>query len=329
MAYIKKVTTGSLIVAQSCFPLSLEKEFQDCLRENVVLRMFVDGLCILSYLEDAKVIHGASEISKSGSPASHSFDQHTTSTSTMGLVSHSEAVVSLTSSAISTPTPTTTTAHMSQSSLIDLDKASQLALAGDVGYPVDASMNQTETAPIIEQTSTTPVGLESSFSELSGAIATTSSVGNTSAGTIASFYLPSSDTGYIGVSPDYSPSSIASERLSSLPAIELVDAPNTVKGEKADIRQARRRRNKMAAKMYHTGNVNSEVLGLQQEINQMKEDKKRLIERCQFLEGEINRLKQLVSSDREPKSVAHSSKVDTQSSSADECLVSNFPQVGH
>ena len=157
-------------------------------------------------------------------------------------------------------------------------------------------------------------------------------MGNTSAGTC--FYLPSSDAGYIGVSPDYSASSTASESLSSPPDIELVDAPNTVKGEKADIRQIRRRKNKMAGvavKMYHTGNINSKVLGLQQEINQMKEDKKRLIERCQFLEREINRLKQLVSSDREPKSVAHSSKVDpfgTQSSSADECLVSNFPQVG-
>ena len=149
----------------------------------------------------------------------------------------------------------------------------------------------------------------------------TSSVGSTSAG--ASYYTPSPDPiyfNYTGGSPKDSSSSLSSkssgkrsplpdsrDKIVDMPFYQfkkILDDPNVDCDKKEEVKNIRKRgKNKVAAKNCRQKKIEV-VLGLQQEVDQMKDDKKRLNMRCQGLEREINMLKQRCSSFR---SLSHSS----------------------
>ena len=136
----------------------------------------------------------------------------------------------------------------------------------------------------------------------------TSSVGSSSSG--ACYYPPSPSPGACN-----SPSSSKSprkggnsrDRLVDMPFYQfkkILDDPNVDPTEKEEVKNIRKRgKNKVAAKNCRQKKIEV-VMGLQQEVDRMKEEKKRLDLKCQGLEREINNLKQRCSSFR---SLAYSS----------------------
>ena len=134
----------------------------------------------------------------------------------------------------------------------------------------------------------------------------TSSVGSSSSG--ACYYAPSPG-GCNSPSSSKSPGkmSLANDRLVDMPFYQfkkILDDPNVDLTEKEAAKNIRKRgKNKVAAKNCRKKKIEV-VLGLQQEVDRMKEEKKRLDLKCQGLEREINSLKQRCSSFR---SLAYSS----------------------
>lgn len=85
---------------------------------------------------------------------------------------------------------------------------------------------------------------------------------------------------------------------------KILDDPSVDPTEKEEVKTIRKRgKNKVAAKNCRQKKIEV-VMGLQQEVERMKEEKKRLDSKCQGLEREINSLKQRCSSFR---SLAYSS----------------------
>ena len=134
----------------------------------------------------------------------------------------------------------------------------------------------------------------------------TSSVGSSSSG--ACYYAPSPG-GCNSPSSSKSPEklSLANDKLVDMPFYQfkkILDDPNVDPNEKETAKNIRKRgKNKVAAKNCRQKKIEV-VLGLQQEVDRMKEEKKRLDLKCQGLEREINSLKQRCSSFR---SLAYSS----------------------
>lgn len=134
----------------------------------------------------------------------------------------------------------------------------------------------------------------------------TSSVGSSSSG--ACYYAPSPG-GCNSPSSSKSPGKggQSRERLVDMPFYQfkkILDDPSVDPTEKEQAKNIRKRgKNKVAAKNCRQKKIEV-VMGLQQEVDKMKEAKKKLDLKCQGLEREINSLKQRCSSFR---SLAYSS----------------------
>ena len=140
----------------------------------------------------------------------------------------------------------------------------------------------------------------------------TSPMGSTSSGVC--YYSPSPNSSYLKGASSSSPSSSKSPAV-SLSNDEIVDMPffqfkkilddPTVDQSKKEVAKNIRKRgkNKVAAKNCRQKKIEV-VMGLQQEVDKMKEEKKKLELKCQGFEREINSLKQRCSSFR---SLAYSS----------------------
>lgn len=126
----------------------------------------------------------------------------------------------------------------------------------------------------------------------------TSSVGSSSSGAC---YYPSSPGGCSSPSSVKSPGNLSKEKLVDMPFYQfkkILDDPNVDPTDKEEAKNIRKRgKNKVAAKNCRQKKIEV-VMGLQQEVDKMKEEKKRLDLKCQGLEREINKLKQRCSSFR-------------------------------
>ena len=284
--------------------------------------------------------------------------QYTTAYSTMAMDFTSQPV-SYANSTFSSQvdpsftTPTLTSVHLNQPSLMDLAEASQLAaLTGDTGL-VNMATGQLDTAPVINSSSdSTFSSTMNSSLPLSGMINSvagaqvcsrssqthqnndrltrslspapshthspasyhrrshspspsprtshysTSSVGSSSSG--ACYHSPSPG-GCSSPSSAKSPgkAGVMKEKLVDMPFYQfkkILDDPNVDPTEKEAVKNIRKRgKNKVAAKNCRQKKIEV-VMGLQQEVDRMKEEKKRLDLKCHGLEREINRLKQRCSS---------------------------------
>ena len=295
--------------------------------------------------------------------------QHTSAYSTMPMDFTSQPV-SYASSTFgsqvdpSFATPTLTSIHMGQPSLMDLAEASQLAgLTSDAGL-MSMTTGQLDTTPMISSSSA-DINFSSSMnsclplSGVSSSVAagaqvcsrssqtqqnnnrltrslspapshahspassyhrqshspspsprtshySTSSIGSSSSG--ACYYAPSPG-GCNSPSSTKSPGKVgvSTDRLVDMPFYQfkkILDDPSVDPTEKEEVKTIRKRgKNKVAAKNCRQKKIEV-VMGLQQEVERMKEEKKRLDSKCQGLEREINSLKQRCSSFR---SLAYSS----------------------
>ena len=113
--------------------------------------------------------------------------------------------------------------------------------------------------------------------------------------------LPSSSTSSSKSSRQMSPLPSKKEKLVEMPFFQfkkILDDPGVDHNEKEEAKNIRKRgKNKVAAKNCRQKKIEV-VMGLQQEVDQMKEQKKLLDTRCKSLEREINHLKQKCSSFR-------------------------------
>lgn len=125
----------------------------------------------------------------------------------------------------------------------------------------------------------------------------TSSIGSPSSG--ACYYAPSPG-GCSSPSSAKSPG-LSKDKLVDMPFYQfkkILDDPNVDPTDKEEAKNIRKRgKNKVAAKNCRQKKIEV-VMGLQQEVDKMKEEKMRLDLKCQGLEREINKLKQKCSSFR-------------------------------
>lgn len=287
--------------------------------------------------------------------------QHTSACSTVGMnfVPHSLSYASSSFASQVDPsfsTPTLTSVHMSQPSLMDLAEASQMVGESLMSMP----MGQLETTPTISQTpsstsnftSMSSVDMTIPLNNVTNSVAgaqmcsrssqtansrtarslspapsialspashqhgrspspspsldhySISSVGSTSTTMGGYHYTPSPDPSTSRTSFS-SHSSKLSGKVSPIPASKdllvdmpyyqfkkILDDPSIEHGEKEAVKNIRKRgKNKVAAKNCRQKKIEV-VLGLQQEVDQMKERKRLLHLKCQGLEREINILKQ-------------------------------------
>jgi FtsZ-binding cell division protein ZapB len=295
--------------------------------------------------------------------------QHTTAYSTMAMDFTSQPV-SYTSSTFgsqvdpSFTTPTLTSVHMGQPSLMDLAEASQLAaLTGDAGLLSMTTVGQLDTTPMISSSSA-DINFSSSMNSclpLSGVASSVaagaqvcsrssqtqqnngrltrslspapshahspaasyhrqshspspsprtnqysiSSVGSSSSGAC---YFPPSPGECNSPSSSKSPGNgVSTDTFVEMPFYQfkkILDDPSVDPTKKEEVKSIRKRgKNKVAAKNCRQKKIEV-VMGLQQEVDKMKEEKKRLDSKCKGLEREINSLKQRCSSFR---SLAYSS----------------------
>ena len=313
-------------------------------------------------------------------PPISSCGQHTSACSTMAMdfTSHPVSYASSSFTSHIDPsfaTPTLTSVHMNEPSLMDLAEASQLALTGDGINTslMNMATGQLEGSPIINSSSdsafSSSVNISVPLSNVTNSVAgaqmcsrssqthqnnnrltrslspapshvhqvhspvsyhrqshspspsprtnhySTSSVGSSSSG--ACYYTPSPDSGYLkgtSISPSSSKSSgkqsprpLTKDKIVDMPFYQfkkILDDPSVDTSEKEQAKNIRKRgKNKVAAKNCRQKKIEV-VMGLQQEVDRMKEEKKRLDMKCQGLEREINQMKQRCSSFR---SLAYSS----------------------
>ena len=123
----------------------------------------------------------------------------------------------------------------------------------------------------------------------------TSSMGSSSSG--ACYYAPSPDSSKLSGKQ----MSLSKEELVDMPFYQfkkILDDPTVDQNEKEYVKSIRKRgKNKVAAKNCRQKKIEV-VMGLQEVVDKMKEQKKRLDMKCQGLEQEINQLKQRCSSFR-------------------------------